>query len=180
MKTVYIKFFAPVDTNSSNLLVSLLDQKVKEGYERVVLLISTPGGSVFHGLSIHNYLIGIPVMVDTHNFGSVDSIGVVIFAAGNRRYSSMDARFLIHPVSLNVNGQVEIDKLEEFVKGLKIDADNIAAAIARATGKSEAVLLEAIRSRTTLSPEEAVAFGLVHEIREELFPKDAEVISITA
>jgi hypothetical protein len=35
-----------------------------------------------------------------------------------------------------------------------------------------------IRRRTTLSPEEAMDFGLVHEIRKELFPRGAEVVSL--
>jgi hypothetical protein len=32
--------------------------------------------------------------------------------------------------------------------------------------------------RTTLNPEEALGWGLVHEIKAELFPAGAEVISI--
>jgi hypothetical protein len=32
--------------------------------------------------------------------------------------------------------------------------------------------------RITLSPEEALDYGLVHEIREEIFPAGAELISI--
>ena len=86
--TIYIKFFAAVDGNSSNALMNLVDQYVHQKYQRVVLLISSPGGSVFHGLSIFNYLSGIPVEVETHNFGSVDSIGVTIFSAGKQQYCS--------------------------------------------------------------------------------------------
>ena len=173
-----MKFFAPVNAASANQLMSVIDQKVVAGYERIVLLLSTPGGTVLHGLSLHNYLAGIPVLVETHNFGSVDSIGVVIFSAGSRRYSAPDARFLMHPVSLQLNGTFEQDKLEEQLKGMRIDTENIAATIARATGRPEEDLLAAIRHRTTLSPEEAMDFGLVHEIRKELFPKGAELVSL--
>ncbi len=166
--------------NTSNALMNVIDQKLAEGFQKIVLLISTPGGSVFHGLSIHNYLVGIPIEIETHNFGSVDSIGVVIFCAGTTRYSAPDARFLLHPVAAGINGQLEGEKIQEILKGLKIDTENIAAAIAKATGKEEDEMIKALNARTTLSPEEAVEFRLVHAIKKELFPLGAHVISVNA
>lgn len=166
--------------NTSNALMNVIDQKLAEGFQKIVLLISTPGGSVFHGLSIHNYLVGIPIEIETHNFGSVDSIGVVIFCAGTTRYSAPDARFLLHPVAAGINGQLEGEKIQEILKGLKIDTENIAAAIAKATGKEEDDMIKALNARTTLSPEEAVEFRLVHAIKKELFPLGAHVISVNA
>ena len=176
--TIYIKFFSAVDGNSSNALMHLVDQYVNQKYQKIVLLISSPGGSVFHGLSIFNYLSGIPVEVETHNFGCVDSIGVTIFSAGKKRYSVPDARFLLHPVSANLQAIIEENKLEEIIKGIRIDQNNIAASIAKATGKTENEIVHAISSRTTLSPKEAMEFGLVHEIRSSLFPAGAQVVSI--
>ncbi|WP_339918507.1 ATP-dependent Clp protease proteolytic subunit [uncultured Flavobacterium sp.] len=178
MKTIYIKFFAAVDSAATNALMNVIDQKVHEGYEKIVLLISTPGGSVFHGLSIHNYLMGIPLEIETHNFGSVDSIGVVIFSAGAKRYSAPDARFLLHPVSAGINGNLESEKIEEILKGMKIDTINISSTISKATLKTVEEITDSINKRTTLSPEEAKEFGLVHEIKQDLFPKNAEVLSI--
>lgn len=105
-KTIYIKFFAGVNSNSANALMQVIDQHVSQGFQRIVLLISSPGGTVFHGLSMFNYLSGIPLEVETHNFGSVDSIGVTIFSAGKRRYSVPDARFMLHPVSANLQGSL--------------------------------------------------------------------------
>jgi len=178
----YIKFFAPVDGNSTNALMNIVDQKIVAGYKKLVLLISTPGGSVFHGLSIHNYLIGVPLEVETHNFGSVDSIGVVIFSAGTKRLSTPDARFLLHPVSINFsqNSNFELGKLEELVKGIKIDTANIAATVAKACSKSTHEIIQLVSERTTLTSEEGKSFGLVHEIKRELFPEGAEITTINA
>jgi ATP-dependent protease ClpP protease subunit len=178
MKHVYIKFFAQVNQASANQLMALIDQKVQQQYDKLTLLLSTPGGSVFHGLSLHNYLMGIPMEVETHNFGSVDSIGVVIYSAGKVRYSAPDARFLLHPVSAGMNGQMEAEKLEEILNGVRIDTMNIARTIAKATSKSESDIVGSIKSRTTLNPEEAKVFGLVHDIKNELFPKGAELLAI--
>lgn len=177
---VFIKFFAAVNGQSANALMQVVDQKINEGVKQFVFLISSPGGSVFHGLSLYNYLSGIPAEVVTHNFGSVDSIGVCIFGAGRKRYSVPDARFLIHPVATTFQGThtLESEKIGEILKSLKIDTENIAASIARTTGKSEEAIVQAMSERTTLSPEEAVEFGLVHEIKSELFPPGATVVSI--
>jgi ATP-dependent protease ClpP protease subunit len=181
-KTTYIKFFAFVDQKSVNALVSAVSRKIPLGVQRFVVLISSLGGSVFHGLSAYNFLKGLPVEVVTHNFGSVDSIAGVLFCAGSKRYSVPHARFLLHPVSLNIPGPANLsDKnLEEMLKGLKIDQENIAGVIAATAGKSEADILKAIQDRTTLSPEEAIAFGLVHEIKEGLIPEDADLVTILA
>jgi len=86
-KPVVIRFFAPVIDVTVNTLMGAIDQKMKQGIDDFVILISSPGGSVIHGLSAYNYLKGLPVRITTHNFGSVDSIGVVLYCAGARRLS---------------------------------------------------------------------------------------------
>ena len=180
-KTVYIKFYATVDNNSVNALMSAVEQKLKEGVERFVILISSVGGNVFHGLSAYNFLVGIPAEVITCNFGSVDSIASVIFCAGSKRYSVPHARFLLHGVSANFvqNSSLEEKQLEERLKGLKIDIENIAGVIAFTTKKTEDEIRQAMIDRITISPEEAQKFGLVHEIKTQLLEKDAELITIS-
>jgi len=118
--------------------------------------------------------------ITTHNFGSVDSIGVVLFCGGQTRLSVPQARFLLHGVSANFqqNESLEEKQLEERMKGLKIDIENIAKVVAANTGKTVNDVISAMLERTTLNPEEAKNWGLVHEIKSELFPNNSEVISI--
>ena len=131
MKPTVVKFFAPVIDSTINALMNAVDQKMKQGATQFIILISSPGGSVFHGLSAYNYLKGLPVTITTHNFGSVDSIGVVLFCGGSRRLSVPQARFLLHGVSAGFqNERLEEKQLEERLKGLRIDIENIAKVIA--------------------------------------------------
>lgn len=180
LRPVVIRFFAPVEANSINALLTVVDQKIKTGVDKISLLISSPGGTVFHGLSAYNFLKGIPAEVITHNFGSVDSIGVVLYCAGSKRFSVPHARFLLHGVSAGFqqNERLEEKQLEERLKGLQIDMLNIARVIAANTGKAVEAVNAAMLDRTTLSPEEAREWGLVHEIKSELFEAGSEVISI--
>ncbi len=178
-KAVVIKFFAPVIDVTINALMNAIDQKMKQGVTQFIILISCPGGSVFHGLSAYNYLKGLPVTISTHNFGSVDSIGVVLFCGGSLRYSVPQARFLLHGIIASFkNERLEEKQLEERLKGLQIDMENIAKVIAANTGKSVQEVTAAMLERTTLNPEEAKAWGLIQEIKSELFEAGSEVISI--
>src|SRR5580698_4481477 len=128
----YIRFMAPVNAETTTRLFQIIDAKNQQGVKIIHLLISSQGGSVFHGLSIHNYLKGIPIEIRTYNFGSADSIGVVLFCAGSKRFSVPHARFLMHGVRSNIQGPTSFDEkqLEETLKSLKIDQFNIAKVIA--------------------------------------------------
>jgi ATP-dependent protease ClpP protease subunit len=176
----YVKFFAPVMQDSINALMQVVDRKLNQGAKKMGLLISTPGGDVFHGLSAYNYLKGIPLEITTHNFGSADSIGVVLFCAGSRRLSVPHARFLLHGVMYNFQhpASLEEKQLEERLKGLQIDMGNIARVIADTVKKDKQQVLNDMLNRTTLYPEQAIDYGLVHGIKSDLFEPGSEVISI--
>ena len=175
-----IKFFAPVMDATINALMQAVDQRLGAGQRDFIILISSPGGSVFHGLSAYNYLKGLPADISTHNFGSVDSIGVILYCAGHRRLCVPQARFLLHGVTAGFpqGANLEEKQLEERLKGLKIDIENIAKVVAANTGKTVQEVTQAMLDRTTLNPEEAQGWGLVHEIKKELFVAGSEVISI--
>lgn len=177
MKEAYIRFMAPVDPRTTAILFQLIDKKINEKITRLHLMLSSPGGSVFHGLSVYNFLKGAPIEVYTYNFGIVDSIGVVIFCSGSKRFSVPHARFLIHGVQANFIGNQALDEkdLEERLKGLQIDYKNIARVIADTAQKPTDKVLEDMNNRTTLSPQEAKDYGLVHEIKSSLFPIDADL-----
>ena len=180
MKELYIRFLAPVLPETTAQLFNVFDAAIQQKYERLHLMLSSPGGSVFHGLSVYNFLRGAPIETHTYNFGSVDSIGVVIFCAGSRRYSVPHARFLIHGVMLNYQGAGSFDEksLEERLKSLKIDQENIARVIADTTGKPHHQITSDMHNRTTLNPPQAKDYGLVHDIQSALFPAGADLAII--
>ena len=165
-----------------NALMSAVDQRMKQGTRDFIILVSSPGGSVVHGLSAYNYLKGLPASITTHNFGSVDSIGIVIYCAGSKRLSVPQARFLFHGVNVQFRGEQNLDEklLEERLGGLRIDVENIAGVIAANTGKSTKDITDAMIERMVLNPEQAQSWGRVHEIKSELFEAGSEVIAIQA
>jgi ATP-dependent Clp endopeptidase proteolytic subunit ClpP len=181
MKETHIKFMASVTAESTERLIRIVDEKIRNAYDKIHLLISSPGGSVFHGISIYNFLYGIPIDIATYNFGSVDSIGVVLFCAGKERYSVPHARFLIHGVKATFNGKIQLDEkmLEEYLKSVRIDRANIAKILAATTNKEQPEIEKDMHERITLNPNEAKNYGLVTEIKSVLVPKNSEFYSIS-
>lgn len=148
-----------------------IDKAVDAGTDHIHVMLSSPGGSVFHGLSVHNYLRGLGVQVSTYNFGSVDSIGVVIFCAGVNRICVPHARYLIHGVSMNTSGPITMDEknLEEYLKSIRIDSENIARVIADTCGKTLKDVEKDMLDRTTLTPTQARDYGLVTKVEKDLY-----------
>lgn len=86
----------------------------------------------------------------------------------------------LHPVTMNFSaGAVyEEGQLLEKLKSMRVDMDNCARVVSANTSRSTRQITAAMRSRTTLDPEMARQWGLVHEIRQDLFPAGSDVISV--
>jgi ATP-dependent Clp protease protease subunit len=157
-----------------------VEEQLQSDVERFVLPITSPGGGVLAGLTGYSYLKGIPAEVMTHNCGSVDSIAAVLFYAGPHRLCVPHARFLLHGISYDVTEPARFDEkaLDECVRSLKMDRENMAVVIADSTGQPPAKVQRDILEATVLRSEQALQYGLVHEIRSELFEKGASILEI--
>ena len=176
----YIRLTAPITPQSTQRLLQIIDQKYQAGIRKVHLLLSTPGGSVAHGIGIYNVLKGLPMEVFTYNIGTVDSIGIIIFCAGEKRLSVPNARFFLHPVGVEINQGARVDEhwLREHTASLKIDQQNIAKVIGDTAGKDHNAVLRDIGERKSLNPEEAKEYGLVHEVQQSQLPMGADFVPI--
>jgi ATP-dependent protease ClpP protease subunit len=179
---VVIRFFAPINEYTVGQLLDLIDKKRSTGTQEFVILLSTQGGDVGSGITAYNYLKALPkpVTVVTHNIGRVDSIGVIVYCAGSKRLCVPQARFLIHGVKSMGDGPVSMDEklLEERLKTLKVDSENIARVIAANSKKNLAEVRASMSDRTTLNPEQAISWGLTQEIKTDLYDTDDFVYRI--
>jgi ATP-dependent Clp protease protease subunit len=181
-KTSVIRFYAPVREDTVAQLLNIVDAKIKDGNRRIILLISSPGGSVFAGLTAYHYLKGVPAEVITHNFGEVDSIATVIYCAGSKRYSVPEGRFLMHGVTANFAANVPLDEgsVGEQLKLMQLQVNSIASVIATTVKKPVEEVQAAISKRTLLNVEEAQKWGLVQDVRTKMYDAGADLTSIAA
>lgn len=176
-KIAVVRFFGAVNSKTVYKLLLIVDGKVKDGADQIVLLISSTGGSVFAGLTAYHYLQGIPAEVVTHNFGVVDSIAAVIYCSGSKRYVVPGGRFTLHGIELNLSGKGQLNQaeLQEKLDLIQNETTRMASAISKCSGQPVDKMLRAISERTVLTSQEAIKWGLAHEERRDLYKKGDDV-----
>src|SRR5689334_10006668 len=95
--TATILFSKEIEADTLDKLAALIAE-LPNHVKTLHLLISTGGGTVMHGIAAYNLLKSLPHTVITHNIGDVNSIGIIMFLAGKKRYASPLATFMIHGV----------------------------------------------------------------------------------
>lgn len=174
-------FVADVTENNIKSLIEVVKQELEKGVSKFTILLSSLGGKVFWGLTAYNFLKGIPAKIDTYNIGSVDSAALMLYCAGKNRYSVWHARFLLHGTRFNLPKDTELDEkqLDETIRTLKMDNENIVGIVAETTGRPEETVKKDLYEGIVLNPEKAVKVGLVSEIRRgAIFQKGAKVITV--
>jgi ATP-dependent Clp protease protease subunit len=97
--TAYVALLGSIDDEKAEQFLDIVANKLPKGTRTLHIFFSTGGGTVSSGFVIYNFLRALPYKVIMHNIGSVDSIGGVIFLAGEERYAVENGTFLIHRVS---------------------------------------------------------------------------------
>lgn len=137
-----------------------------ESSEPITLLVSSPGGHLESGDTIHDVIRYIEAPVNVIGTGWVGSAATHVYLSvpRERRFCLPQTRFLIHQPSGGAGGQATDIAIQarEIVKA----RERIAVVIARETGQPlERVLTDIERDRW-MSAEEAIEYGLVGRVIE--------------
>jgi ATP-dependent Clp protease, protease subunit len=179
-QTVYVTFSAEINVNTTESLISVMATLVNQQAKEVHLLMSTPGGSVMHGLNLYNVLSGLPFELVTHNVGNVDSIGNAVFLAGSRRYATAHSTFMFHGVGFDVSGPTRFEEknVRERLDGILNDQKRIGSIITERTQLGEEDVSALFREAQTKDAAFAVSSGIIHEIKDVQIPVGGPVISL--
>lgn len=162
-------------------LLDAVAQRVGAGSKSILVAISSPGGSIYWGITAYNYLRGLGVEVITHNAGQVDSISAVIFCAGERRLCVSEGRFLLHGVASTfpgTNPSLGEKDLQDRVNTLGKDRGSIASILSARTGTKLAEVRQNMLDTTILDAQEGKKYGFVHEISDAIFDPTQEIVQI--
>jgi ATP-dependent Clp protease, protease subunit len=180
-RTAYLSFTAEVNPTTTEGLLRACTELVQKSFQVVHLLLSTPGGSVMHGVTLYNTLRSLPFKLITHNVGAVNSIGNVVFLAGAERYACTNATFMFHGVGFDAPGGVRFEEkfLRERLDAIQADQAQIASIIQqRATFPDTAEIEELFLEARTKDPAYAKAKGIIHDIRDVQIPPGAAVFQL--
>lgn len=173
-----INFTGPVTASTCSQLIEKASLAVQQDASGLVLNIATMGGECSYGFTMYNFLLSLPIPVYTHNLGTVESMGNIIFLAGERRTACIHSKFLFHPFHWHVQGAVDHSRMSEYAMSLDYDLQLYARIVAeRTAGASETLETEKylIAAPRILDPHQAMAAGLIHAI--ELPVIKAEFVS---
>jgi ATP-dependent protease ClpP protease subunit len=172
----YVSFSAEINQTTAEGLLAAIGELVGKGFKTIYLMLSTSGGNIMNGMTIYNVLRSLPVKLITHNVGNVDSIGNVIFLAGEERYATQHSTFMFHGVAFHIGSPETQDEklLKERMGVVKSDQGRIAGIIAQRTGKLQAEEVEKwFAVAATRDPDYAKANGIIHDIRDVQIPDGA-------
>jgi len=179
MSEVYINFNLGISPESAQAFFRIIQGQLSKGMKKLNLLISSPGGNVDPGIAIYNFLRGLPIEVITHNYGSCDSIAALVFCAGRERYTVANSRFLIHGIGLTFQNQrFNETNLQETLDSLKNQRETISKIIAKECNKKVEDVEKDMLKGIVLNPEEAIKYGLVTKIKDDLIPAGVNFINV--
>ena len=170
-----VHFIGPINHGSACTIRNLCLQALQSGATEIALHLSTEGGNMTAGFALYFFLKSLPLPLTTHNVGSVESVGVVIFLAGEKRYACPRTRFLVHPLHWGFGSLVAADhaRVSEWRDCLDFDAERYAAIF------DEATLAGPVRAdiRANLSgharifdTDQALAAGIIHQTLQARLP----------
>jgi len=171
-----VHFIGPINATSASTIRNLCLQALQSGASEIELHMSTEGGNMTAGFALYFFLKSLPLPLTTWNVGSVESVGVAIFLAGQKRYACPGTRFLIHPLHWGFGNLVAADhaRISEWRDCLDFDAERYASIFEEATrGAREAhdIRPYLTGSSRIYTAEQAVEAGLVHAARQARLPE---------
>ena len=170
-----VHFIGPISHNSVCTIRNLCLQALQSGASEIELHMSTEGGNMTAGFALYFFLKSLPLPLTTHNIGSIESVGVVIFLAGQKRYACPGTRFLVHPLHWGFGDLVAADhsRVTEWRECLDFDAERYASIFEEATCGGE--VPDQIRSHLfgnarIFDAEQALAAGIIHQAVQARLP----------
>lgn len=175
--TVYLSFLAEINQLTTESLLAACVNIANAKIKTVYLMLSTPGGAVTNGIAIYNTLRALPFKLITHNVGGVNSIGNVIFLAGEKRYCCPNATFMFHGVGFDVTTPARFEEktLVERLDSVQADQRKIGTIIAARTKLPAEEIARLFLQAVNRDPDWAKTHGIIDDVREVQIPIGAPV-----
>lgn len=179
-KPSIISFISPVNLETTQVLAGVMVEAANEGYDEIHLLFSTPGGLVAEGITLYNLIRALPVPVHTYNMGTVDSIGNMVYLAGQKRFSAVSSSFTFHGVGFDVppGTRWELKDLNEKVDSVENDQALIAEIIERHTELSRGRIDSLFLQMAHINAQEALKYGITHKVCDINLPDGVPVVQL--
>ena len=152
------------DAIADAVVAQLLYLEAEDPEKEIQIYVNSPGGSVTAGLAIYDTMHQVAPDVVTICYGLAASMGAFLLSGGTKgkRLALPNARIMIHQPLGGAQGQaVDIEIQAKEILYLK---ETLNGLMASHTGQDLAKVSEDTDRDYFLSPDEAVAYGLIDRV----------------
>jgi ATP-dependent Clp protease protease subunit len=161
----------PIEDQVANLVVAQMLYLESENPDKDIhLYINSPGGSVTAGMSIYDTMQFVRCDISTMCLGQAAIMGAFLLAAGEagKRYALPNSRMMLHQPaggSRGVAADIEIQAREILLMRGRLNE-----LLAQHTGQTVERISQDTDRDFWMSPDEAVAYGLVDTVQRPRRP----------
>ncbi len=152
------------DAVANTVIAQLLFLRADDPKKDVNIYINSPGGSITAGLAIYDTMRFMGYDINTYCLGLAASMGALLLSAGTKgkRFALPNSRIMIHQPSGGIGGtSADIALQAKEVIYLKRLCSKI---LADASGQPFERITEDSERDFFMSPDEAVAYGLIDKV----------------
>ncbi|MBC8124744.1 MAG: ATP-dependent Clp endopeptidase proteolytic subunit ClpP [Candidatus Kapabacteria bacterium] len=157
----------PIDDYVASLTIAqLLFLQSEDPNKDISVYINSPGGSVSAGLAIYDTMQFVKPDISTICVGMAASMAQVLLCAGasGKRFALPNSRIMMHQPLGGTQGQAT--DIEIYTKEMLRIRDTLYAIISKHTGKDYETIKKDADRDNYMSPQEALAYGLIDKIME--------------
>ena len=129
------------------------------GDSEITLHITSPGGEVYAGLMIYDYMMESKAPIRTSCEGYCMSMGAYLLASGTTRQSSAHATIMLHQVGSRVEGKIN-EMLEELSESQRLQGV-LNEILSKRSGLTTTQLDKIEDHDNFMTPEEAKTLNLI-------------------
>lgn len=172
-----IHFMKSINPDTLAGLQNVTLSAIKDGATEIQIHISSDGGNNDQGFTAYNFLKSLSVPLTMHCIGNIESMAVIMFLACRKRIIVPHGKVKIHPMHWGFSaGQIDHDRLAEFVSSLDFDANRYADIFEENTQSASEIVnvREHLAGKAKLlTSDEAIKAGIAHEIKNAEVPQNA-------
>jgi ATP-dependent Clp protease, protease subunit len=155
-------------SNLEHVLGNIKSLLADDPAEEIHLLVNSYGGATGIGMSFFDSMRFLKPKLVTIGSGDVDSSGIIVFLAGQKRFLTKNTTLLLHLAgrTFEANKRFSTKDMEDMLKEDKLKDYQYACVVSDATnGKhSPENILDLMSKHTILTAEEAVNMGLADKV----------------
>jgi ATP-dependent protease ClpP protease subunit len=172
----------PIAYPPTKILRNACCQAVSTGAKKLTLLISSSGGTTIEGFAMYHFLRALPIELEMHNIGSIESIANVVFLAGSKRLACPNTRFMFHDFTWTYGQQETLDRdhMRERAESLDADANQFIELFQLRTRMTKKIFekKQLLRQPSFVGPDQAKEWGLIDEVIEAQIPSGVPIWNV--